>query len=189
MRLDLDAINRALEGESWARDKLAHHAARGVRLSVGPLERAFAIDAAGRLAPATGDPDLKLWISPLRLPAFAAAPERWSELVRSEGDTALAATLAELAATIPWFVERTFSVILGPMLGQQVADAGRQLLALPGYAGTRIGASVGRYIGDEAKVAVGAAEAQSFAAEVAALAVRLDALQARVAALDREPAR
>ena len=183
MRLDLDAINRALEGESWARDKLARHAGRGVRLTVGPLERDFAIDAAGRLAPTSSEPDLKLSISPLRLPALAAAPERWSELVLSEGDTALAATLAELAATIPWFVERTFSAFLGPVLGQQVADAGRRLLALPGYAGTRIGASVGRYVGDEAKLAVGETEARSFAAEVAALATRIDALEARVAAL------
>lgn len=183
MRLDLDAINRALEGESWARDKLALHAGRSVRLGVGPLERDFAIDAAGRLAPTTNAPDLKLRLSPLGVPALAAAPERWSELVRSEGDPALAATLGELAATIPWFVERTFSGVLGPVLGQQAADAGRRLLALPGYAGRRIGESVGRYVGDEAKLAVGATEAQNFAAEVAALAMRLDALEARVAAL------
>jgi len=187
VRLDLDAINRALEGESWARDKLALHGGRSVRLTVGPFERDFGIDAAGRLSPTKNDPDLKLSISPLRLPALAAAPERWSELVRTEGDPALAATFAELAATIPWFVERAFAAILGPVLGQQAADAGRRLLSLPGYAGTRIGESIGRYVGDEAKLAIGAAEAQSFAAEVAALALRLDALQARVAALDSEP--
>lgn len=189
MRLDLDAVNRALEGESWARDKLAFHAGRTVRVAVGPLERDFAIDAGGRLAPATSDPDIKLSVSPLRLLAIAAAPERWSELVRTEGDLALGATLAELAATVPWFVERTFSAFLGPVLGQQMADAGRRLLALPGYAGTRIGESLGRYVGDEAKLAVGATEAQGFAAEVAALAVRVEALEARVAALDSGPAR
>lgn len=189
MRLDLDTINRALEGESWARDKLALHAGRSVRLTVGPLEPDFAIDAAGRLAPTTSDPDLKLSISPLRLPALAAAPERWSELVRAEGDLALAATLAELAGTIPWFVERAFASFLGPALGQQVADAGRRMLGLPEYAGTRIGESVGRYVGDEARLATGAAEAQNFAAEVAALALRIDALETRIAALDSEPAR
>jgi ubiquinone biosynthesis protein UbiJ len=184
--LDLDAVNRALEGESWARDKLSRHAGRNVRLSIGPLERNFAIEASGRLVPTTSDPDLALAVSPLSLPALAAAPERWSELVRAEGDAPLAATLAELATTIPWFVERTFSSFLGPVLGQQVADAGRRLLSLPGYAGTRIGASVSRYVSDETRWAVGAAEAQGFAAEVAALAVRIDALEARIAALDSD---
>lgn len=188
MRLDLEAINRALEGESWARDKLALHAGRSVRVIVGPLERNFVIDAAGRLAPTTNEPELKLAISPLRVPALAAAPERWSELVRSEGDLALAATLAELAAAIPWFIERTFSSLLGPVLGQQVADAGRRLIDLSRYAPDRFAESFARYVGDEAKIAVGAGEARSFAADVALIAAEADALAERVDALESRTA-
>ena len=37
MNLAEDAINRALESESWAREKLAAHGGRTLRLVVGPL--------------------------------------------------------------------------------------------------------------------------------------------------------
>jgi hypothetical protein len=55
---------------------------------------------------------------------------------------------------LPWFVERAFAGVLGPMVGQYVADTGRRLLAFPGYAGERIGASVASYLRDEARFGV-----------------------------------
>jgi ubiquinone biosynthesis protein UbiJ len=183
MGLAEDAINRALERESWAREKLAAHAGRAVRLTVGPIDRAFAIGADGRLSAAEAAPDLTLTISPVRLPALLGAPERWTELVAAKGDAALAATLAELALTLPWFVEQMLARALGPIAGQQVADMGRRLLALPGYAAQRFGESLARYLADEARLAVGAAEARAFAVDVAATAARVDALAARVDAL------
>jgi ubiquinone biosynthesis protein UbiJ len=181
--LDLDLVNRALERESWARDKLAAHAGRSVRMRVGPLVRDFALDAGGRLVPASGAPNLTLELSPLKLPALAAAPERWTELVHADGDPALAAALSELAATLPWFVEKTLASFLGPIAGQQLADAGRRLLAFPGYASERFSASVARYVGDETKLAVGVPESRRFTDEVVALTARVDALAARVDAL------
>lgn len=183
MTLAIDAINRALERESWARDKLAAHAGRTVRIEVGPLAGSFAIDGEGRLARSGGDPDLTLAISPLQLPGLLATPERWPQRVATEGDVALAATLGELASTLPWFVERTFASFLGPMAGQQVADAGRRLLEISDYAGERIGESVARYVSEEAKLAVGLAEAQSFGEQVSAVAASVEALEVRIDAL------
>jgi ubiquinone biosynthesis protein UbiJ len=183
MTLAENAINRALERESWAREKLAAHAGRAVRLTIGPLDRAFAIGADGRLSAAEATPDLTLAISPLRLPALLGAPERWTELVAAEGDAALAATLAELALTLPWFIEQMLARALGPIAGQQVADTGRRLLALPGYAAQRFGESLARYVADEARLTVSAAEARAFAADVASTAARVDALAARIDAL------
>ena len=183
MNLAEDAINRTLERESWAREKLATHAGRAVRLIVGPIARAFVIGAEGRLSASEATPDLTLTISPLRLPTLLGAPERWTELVAAEGDAALAATLAEMALTLPWFIEQMLARALGPIVGQQVADTGRRLLALPGYAAQRFGESLARYLADETRLTVGAAEAGAFAAEVAATAARVDALAARVDAL------
>ena len=183
MNLAEDAINRALERESWAREKLAAHGGRTLRLVVGPLSRTFAIDADGRLSPGDAPPDLTLTISPLRLPALLTRPERWTELVAAEGDAPLAATLAELALTLPWFVEQTLARVLGPIAGQQVADMGRRLLALPEYVAQRFGDSLGRYVADEARLAVGAEEARALAAEVATTSARVDALAARIDAL------
>ena len=183
MSIAENLINRTLERESWAREKLAAHAGRSVRLRTGPIERTFAIDTEGRLSAGEGAPDLTQTISPLRLPTLLAAPERWNELVGTEGDAALGATLAELALTLPWFVEQMLARALGPIAGQQVADAGRRLLALPEHAARRFGDSFGRYVAGETRLAVGTAEARAFAAEVSVLAARVEALVARVEAL------
>jgi ubiquinone biosynthesis protein UbiJ len=183
MSIAENVINRALERADWAREKLAAHAGRSVRLRSGPIERTFSIDAAGRLGAGESPADLTLTISPLRLPGLLAAPERWNELVGAEGDAALGAALAELALTLPWFVEQTLARALGPIAGQQVADTGRRLLALPEHAARSFGDSVGRYVADETRLAVGTAEARAFAAEVSALAARVEALAARIDAL------
>ena len=126
---------------------------------------------------------MTLAISPLQLPGLLAAPERWSQRVATEGDVALAATLGELASTLPWFIERSFAALLGPLVGQQVADAGRRLLEISDYAGKRFGDNVARYVSEEAKLAVGATEALRFAESLAATAARVEALEVRIDAL------
>lgn len=184
MTLAADLANRALASEGWARERLASHAGRTLQITVGPMRETFLIEAEGRLVASAAAPDLSIEIDPLRLPALLAEPTRWSELVRAQGDEALTNTLTELAPTFPWFVERLFSRALGPIAGQQLADAGRRLLSLPEYAAMRIGESVARYVGDEAKLALRAADLRDFAAEVAGIATRTDALAARVHALE-----
>jgi ubiquinone biosynthesis protein UbiJ len=183
MNLAAEAVNRTLERETWARERLAAHAGRTVRFVVGPARAAFAIDTGGQLHEAVATPDLTLSVSPLRLPALLAQPGRWPELVTADGDAALAATLAELALTLPMFVEQAFARAFGPIVGQQFADVGRRLLAMPEYAAQRVGDSVARFVGDEANVAVPAAEARAFAADVTALANEVDGLAARIDAL------
>lgn len=184
-----DIANRALEQERWAREKLARHAGRTVRLDLGPARQTFAIDAEGRLKESDASPDLSLTLSPLRLPALLAQPERWDELVIAEGDSALAATVGELALTLPWFVEELFAKTFGPVLGQRLADLGRHLLQFPGYVGQRFGDSVASYIGNEAQLAVTAPEAGVTGREIAALAARVDALALRIEALGATAAR
>jgi ubiquinone biosynthesis protein UbiJ len=184
-----DIANRALEQERWAREKLARHAGRTLRIYLGPAKQVFAIDADGRLSESDASPDLTLTLSPLRLPALLARPERWDELVAAEGDSALAATVGELALTLPWFVEEVFAKTFGPVLGQRLAELGRRLLQFPDYAGQRFGDSIASYIGNEAQFAAAAPEARVMGREIAALAARVDALALRIETLDATVAR
>ena len=124
--LAADAINRVLERESWARERLAAHAGRTLQIDVGPVSRTFAIAADGRFSESAAAPDLTLTISPLRLPALLAQPERWNQLVAAKGDAALNAALAELALTLPWFVEELCARAFGRVAGQQVARSSFQ---------------------------------------------------------------
>ena len=178
--------NHILAREQWARERLAAHAGRVFVLATSALSTTFRIDAGGSLESALGTQegaDATLRVSPLAVPALLADPVRWDELVTADGDPALIATLKELAVTLPWFVEKAFSSVLGPIAGQRVADAGRHLLLFPEYAGTRIGASIVAYVRDEAALATRRVDGETFAADVAAIADRADALEARVAAL------
>lgn len=172
--------NRALEREDWARERLAVHAGRKFSIVAGPAAVTLMVEASGGFSDTDGAPDLTLTIPPLRLPALLARPERWSELVAAAGDPALAATIGELAQTLPWFVERSLARVFGPIVGAQVADAGRSLLAFPGYAAERASASFGRYASEEAHLVTGSRAGAEFAAEVAALAARVDDLVDRV---------
>jgi ubiquinone biosynthesis accessory factor UbiJ len=184
--------NHFLAREQWARERLAAHAGRVFVLAASALSTSFAIDAEGHLEStlSTRDSaDVTLRVSPLAVPALLADPARWDELVTAEGDPALIATLKDLAVTLPWFVEKAFASVLGPIAGQRVADAGRRLLLIPEYAGTRIGASVAAYVSDEGALATRRIDAKAFAADVESLAARADALEERVDALAARAAR
>lgn len=193
MRLDpsglaSDVLNRTLGREDWARDKLAAHAGRVFSVTIGPATAGFRIADDGALANAPldeSDPDLRLVISPLHLPAFMADPRQWNEHVTEDGDVALGGTLKELAQTLPWFVERAFARLLGPIAGQRIADAGRNLLSLPGYAAERIAESVGRYARDEARLLARGDEMRRLAAETIEIGARVEVLGTRVDALGR----
>jgi ubiquinone biosynthesis protein UbiJ len=176
----IGVANRVLEREDWARERLSAHAGRTVRMICGPMAPTLAIAPSGMLSAAQSAADLTLSISPLRLPTLLAHPERWTELVAVDGDAALAATLADLARTLPWFVEQAFASALGPLIGTRVADAGRELLALPERAAQSFGESLSSYARDEAGLGVGASAFADFVAESAAVAARIDALALRL---------
>jgi ubiquinone biosynthesis protein UbiJ len=178
--------NHLLAREGWARERLAQHAGQTFAIAVGPFGTALAIDATGMLfAPRTDAvaADVTLRLSPLDVPSLLADPSRWSALVDVRGDAALAASLAELAQTVPWFIERALASLLGPIAGQRAADAGRALLRAPAYAASRFADALASYASDEVRIATRGIELATFAEQVAALASRTDALAMRVDAL------
>jgi|MudIll2142460700_1097286.scaffolds.fasta_scaffold105589_2 ubiquinone biosynthesis protein UbiJ len=178
--------NRIVERQAWAQERLAAHAGRVVVVAVGPVRTALRIEASGRMA-ATAlaglVPDLELTVSPIAVPSFLADPSRWGELVTESGDASLAATLKDLAQTLPWFAEETFAGALGPIVGQRVADAGRRLLAFPEYAAGRLAESLASFARDEAALVAGAGHLRDFTESATALAARVDALASRIDAL------
>ena len=182
---------RVLAREAWARERLASCAGRRFAIVVAPFTTVFEIGADGFLTSvprADHAPDLTLSVFPLSLPVLLADPQRWPTLVTADGDPVLAALLQALAQTLPWFVERAFAAVFGPIVGPRVGTLGRGLIAWPGYASTRIVEAVAGHARDETRMLPGAAEFRSFANEAAQLAARTDALAERIAAVESQAA-
>jgi ubiquinone biosynthesis protein UbiJ len=173
-------INRTLDHEAWARERLQAHTGATFRVIVGLASVTHAIDASGHLVEPAGEPDLTLTISPLRLPALLAQPARWPDIVSAQGDAALASTLAELASTAPLFAEQALAKLVGPVIASQVAIAGASVAQMPEYAAQRVGDSIALYVGEHGDAALSKAQARAFASDVAALSADVDALAARV---------
>jgi ubiquinone biosynthesis protein UbiJ len=184
--LAADAANRALAGEAWARDQLRAHAGAVVAVDCGPLSSAYVVrdDGTFAVAPAGAVASLRLTISPLGLPALVAEPSRWRQQVRAEGDQALAATLEAIAQTFPWFVERAFARVFGPIAGQALADAGRTLLSIPAAVSHQAAASAGQFAA-EADVVAHRGDFAAFSCGTAEAEARVDALAARIAAIEQ----
>ena len=179
--------NRLLTEQDWARTRLAPFAGRTVVFTVGPLGSAWRIGADGTLEDVADDStaDVRLAISPLALPSFLAAPGRWNEFVREEGDADLAGIFKDLALTLPWFVESALARALGPVAGQRAADTGRRLLAFPEYAAERMTDSAVGYARDEADLLARGGDMRSLGCGVDEVAERVAALAARLDALER----
>jgi ubiquinone biosynthesis protein UbiJ len=182
----VSVANHFLAREGWARERLTQHAGQTFAIAVGPLSTELAIDGDGMLLAARTDalaPDVTLRVSPFDVPALLADPSRFGMLVDVEGDRALAATLEDLARTLPMFVERAFASLLGPIAGQRLADAGREMLEMPRYAASRIADAVASYATDEAGIAARGIELTLFVDQVAELARRTEALELRIASV------
>ena len=192
MSLAARTLNRWLESEPWARERLAAHAGKSFAVDVGPSQSRFTIAADGTLADepsAATMPDLNLRLSPLAVPAFLADPARWDEFVTTEGDLALAGALRELAPTLPWLVEADFARALGPIAGKRVADAGRSALGMPSHVAERLIANAGSWARDEAQLLAHPAGLRELAAEIDALSGRAAAIESRIARLEGKPDR
>jgi ubiquinone biosynthesis protein UbiJ len=183
--------NRMLEREAWARQRLVAHGGRTFVIASGPAASAFTIDDSGRVSSALAagrTPDLTLRLSPFDVPAFLADPTRWDRYVKADGDPALAATLKDLAPTMPWLVEQAFANVLGAIAGQRVAELGRRLLAFPEYAAERFGESVTGYARERSGLLATGDESRAFTRQVGELVSRVDALAGRIDALaGRQP--
>jgi len=84
------ALNRLLESESWARERLAPFAGETVELRAPPLPAVrFAILEGGRLAPGT-QASLTLTLRPGSLAALARGEDEFMRTVDIEGNARLA---------------------------------------------------------------------------------------------------
>ncbi len=176
------ALNHVLRREAWARERLAPFAGETVEVRpafLPPLR--LRIEADGLLAPAGGEA-AGLTVT-VKGDAAAAALKGEDYLLRAvevSGTAKLAEAVMHLVRHLRWDFEEDLSRVTGDVVAHRVAQGARALAAWAPDAAQRFSESLAADASDEAKLVLGRAELEAFAAGVRELRDGVERLEARV---------
>lgn len=191
----LAALNHLLAQQQWARDRLAQHAGRVVRLGLDPdssLARLappmlLAITPQGRLQPASeAPPAVTLWLDPSVNALFEALQGGARGLrrhLRIDGDVMLAGTLGELAEHLRWDAEEDVSRLVGDVAAHRLAQFFRQASMRLQATRARVESSAVQYLTAEDPQLVAKGALSDAAQSISDLQARVDRLETRLAGL------
>ncbi|NGM86703.1 hypothetical protein G5B35_05200 [Parapusillimonas sp. SGNA-6] len=185
-------LNKLLQREQWARDRLSRHAGKTVRFMVGGFRAEYAIQATGLVQasdPAVM-PDVILTVPAqklARLPAVLAArdPEAIADIMHVQGDAGLAQVVSDLARDLRWDVEEDLARVVGDVAAVRVLATGRSLVDGARTAAWRLAGNAGEFISEESGLVASQPAMQAWAARLAELQDKLERLESRIGALDR----
>ncbi|ALM85068.1 SCP2 domain-containing protein [Bordetella sp. N] len=200
-RLLCGALNALLKREEWARDRLARHAGKTVRLSFGRFQLALTVDAQGYadVADTAIVPDVTLTLdsgkfslgrllgAEGRALARASARERadaFADMTHISGDAGLAQVVAELAANLRWDVEDELARVVGDIPATRLTQGVRGATRGARDVAQRIGGNVAEYLSYEQGVLANRPVLQGWRDGVTGVAAGVDALAARLARLE-----
>ena len=177
------ALNRLLQSETWARERLLPFASETLELRAPPLPALrFTIAADGRLgtAPPAAEPSLVVTIRP---EALAAAVKGEDHLMRSidvAGNAKLASEVMFLVRHLRWDFEDDLAKFVGDAAAHRLAGLARDAAAWHADAARRIAGSFIEYAVEEKRVLVRRPALEDFSAALARLRDGVDRLEKRV---------
>jgi ubiquinone biosynthesis protein UbiJ len=159
-------LNRLLERETWARERLARFAGQSVELAP-PLLAPFrvTIGAGGRIENG------------------GEAPSAWISLDGITGGSSLAQEVRALARELRWDFEEELSRVVGDVAAARIGGAARAFARWPADAAARFTEALGAYATDEARLVVRRIELDGLKDEIQELHAALGALEQRIARL------
>jgi len=174
-------VNRLLDTESWARERLARFTGDTVELVPLPLPPLrVTIGADGRLQAGGATPTLVLQVGPGALFALARGEEEFLRAVQMSGNARLAQEVASLARHLRWDVEEELSRLVGDVAAHRIAGAVRSFAAWQLDAARRVATSGADFLAEEARLLVRRGEQASHAHSVAELRDALARLEKRI---------
>ena len=178
-------LNHLLEGEDWARLRLAPFAGETVELRAPPLPTLrLRILPGGTVAAgeAAGEVDagLVMTLKPELLVALARGEEHAMRAVSVEGNAGLAAEVLVLARHLRWDAEEDLARIVGDIAAHRLAEAGRTFAAWHLDAAQRLAAAVADYATEEKQVLARRADLEALGESLARLRDAIARLEKRV---------
>jgi ubiquinone biosynthesis protein UbiJ len=179
-------MNRLLDRESWARERLARFAGETVELVPLPFPPLrVTILADGRLEAGGETPGLVLKAGPGALLALPRGEEELLRAVDVSGNARLAQEVASLARNLRLDIEEELSRVFGDVAAHRLAGAARSLAVWHADAVKRVTAAAADFFTDEARVLVRKDEQTGHARAVADLRDALARLEKRLDNLRR----
>lgn len=184
------ALNKLLQREGWARDRLSRHSGKTARFIVGSLKMSLTVQAGGLVQasdPAVV-PDVTLTIPGNRvaeLPAVLHArdPALITELMHIEGDAGLAQLVSDLARDLRWDVEEDLSKLVGDMAARRLLQTGQMLVGGIQSSAMRLAGNVGEFLSEESRLMASRPAFDEHVARLQGISAKLDGLEARVGRL------
>jgi ubiquinone biosynthesis accessory factor UbiJ len=174
------ALNRLLEAQDWARERLAPFAGETVELRAPPLPALrLAIVAGGTLAPG-GEPGLRLALQPGALGALLKGEEHFTRHVAIEGNAQLAQEVLFLARHLRWDVEEDLSKLVGDAAAHRLAGLARGFAEWQLDAARRLAEGFMEYAQEEGRLLAPRRGYDDLGAQVARLRDALERLEKRI---------
>lgn len=174
------ALNRLLDAEPWARERLAPFAGETVELRAAPLPALrLAIGAGGRIAPGV-QASLVITLRPESLPALVQGEDHFMRTVGIEGNARLAQEVLHLARHLRWDFEEDLSRLFGDAAAHTLAGAACGFAAWQADAVRRLAAGFMEYAVEEGRLLAPRAQFADFAGEVSRLRDALERLEKRI---------
>jgi ubiquinone biosynthesis protein UbiJ len=174
-------VNRLLDGESWARERLARFAGETIELVPLPLPPLrVTILESGRLEAGGDEPDLRLEAGPGALLALGRGEEEFLRAIEVQGNARLAQEVASLARHLRWDVEEDLSRVIGDVAAHRAVGAARSFVEWQLDIARRVTGAAADFLAEETRILVRRDEQAGQARAVAELRDALARLEKRI---------
>ena len=178
------ALNRLLEAQPWARERLAPFAGMTLELRAPPLPALrFVVLPGGRLEAGGEAPALVVTVRPQALPALMQSEEHFMRSVEVTGDARLASEVLTLMRHLRWDAEEDLSRFLGDAAAHRVMGLARSFAAWQADALRRLAETFGDYAVEEQRLLVSTRELGDFSERIVRLRDGVARLEKRVRSL------
>ncbi len=161
------ALNRLLDAEPWARERLAPFAGQTVELRNGPFALPLTILPGGRVEAGGEAPAVVVAFT------FAGPPE-------VSGDDRLGAEVTLLLRHLRWDFEEDLSRLFGDVAAHRLAAGARALAGWPADAAKRLSEALADYAVQEKRMLVARAELEELRSALERLDEALERLEEKV---------
>lgn len=183
-------LNKLLQRESWARDRLSRHSGKTARFMVGGVTVSLTVQASGLVTASDPAivPDVTLTIPAnniAQLPAVLRArdPALLTELMHIQGDAGLAQVVSDLARDLRWDLEDDLSGLVGDMAARRLLLAGKAVAGGVQASAERLAGNVSEFISEESGLMASRPAFNDHVAHLQSVQSLLDRLEIRAARL------